>query len=257
MSDNLYEAYRSIYEETPPANPPKKPEEASKPEPMTAAGNSVSELENLRKAAAQATMAGPSKEAQALMSDRTKTILGKETLEAGVKSQQDVEKMKTDMGKPAAAKPTPTGSGTVLAKKNGVEGKLNKATGEFTAGAFSKDEGERYNKLSGATTQPTPPVTSKPSRYGDKEFKTAWDYRNNPVAKPRIKQTWQGMTPEERKAAKDWATKNKLDWKEMGLQDHYQLLSHLINEGYANDEKSAENIIRNMSEKWRENILGL
>ena len=42
------------------------------------------ELDDLRKAAAKATLTGPSKVAQALMSRRTKNILGKEKLEAGI-----------------------------------------------------------------------------------------------------------------------------------------------------------------------------
>ena len=50
--------------------------------------------------------------------------------------------------KPADNKtPTkPSGTGTVLAKKGGVEGKLDKATGKFTAGNFNAAEKARYQK---------------------------------------------------------------------------------------------------------------
>jgi len=63
-----------------------------KPTPVTPKPN----LDDLRKASAQATMAGPSKEAQALMSDRTKNILGPEKLKAGIEGQKRVEKMKEE-----------------------------------------------------------------------------------------------------------------------------------------------------------------
>lgn len=43
-----------------------------------------------------------------------------------------------------AASTSPAASSTVLAKQKGVEGKLDKATGKFTAGAFSAAEKSRY-----------------------------------------------------------------------------------------------------------------
>ena len=50
----------------------------------------------------------------------------------------------------------------VLAKKGGVEGKLDKSTGKFTAGNFSDAEKTRYAKYS-ATPTPTPARTPTPS----------------------------------------------------------------------------------------------
>ena len=50
----------------------------------------------------------------------------------------------------------------VLAKKGGVEGKLDKSTGKFTAGNFSDAEKTRYAKYS-ATPTPTPAPTPTPS----------------------------------------------------------------------------------------------
>ena len=63
------------------------------------------------------------------------------------------------------------GSQTVLAKKDGVEGKLNKSTGEFTAGAFTAAEKSRYSSVKAARSSSSrvPPArttstsTSKPS----------------------------------------------------------------------------------------------
>jgi len=54
-------------------------------------------LSDLRSAAAKATMAGPSREAQALMSPRAKAMLGQSRLDAGIQAQQGVETMKASM----------------------------------------------------------------------------------------------------------------------------------------------------------------
>ena len=51
---------------------------------------------------------------------------------------------------PRPAAPAPKPNPTVLAKKGGVEGKLDKSTGKFTAGNFSAAEKARYNKVSTA-----------------------------------------------------------------------------------------------------------
>lgn len=59
-------------------------------------------LSDLRSAAAKATMAGPSKEAQSLMSTRTKNILGPEKLSAGIKAQQSVETMRSSIPSPSS-----------------------------------------------------------------------------------------------------------------------------------------------------------
>ena len=82
---------------------------------------------------------------------------------------------------PGSNRPGPTGSPgpnrspvstTVLAKKGGVEGKLDKATGKFTAGAFSDAEKSRYAsvaaKNTGASTaaekpSSTPTTPQKPA----------------------------------------------------------------------------------------------
>ncbi|MFZ9343236.1 MAG: hypothetical protein ACO24P_06510, partial [Candidatus Nanopelagicaceae bacterium] len=76
-----------------PEAPQPKPE-AQTPEPSVSSPS----LDDLRQASAYATMTGPSKEAQALMSKRTKTILGQGKLQAGLQAQQDVEAMKSEVG---------------------------------------------------------------------------------------------------------------------------------------------------------------
>jgi len=88
----------------PPKNQPVPPKQDSTPTPPRPAVPAVpqktfqQELDDLRKASAQATMAGPSREAQALMSDRTKRMLGPEKLKAGIEGQERVEKMKNEIG---------------------------------------------------------------------------------------------------------------------------------------------------------------
>lgn len=68
-------------------------------------------LSNLRGAAAKATMTGPSKEAQSLMSTRTKNILGPEKLSAGISAQQGVETMRSSMPSPSST-PLPAANPT-------------------------------------------------------------------------------------------------------------------------------------------------
>ena len=86
---NIAEAYNSIYE----AVTDRPAASTTTPPAATAIQKTFQqELDDLRKASARATMVGPSKEAQALMSQRTKNILGPEKLAAGIKAQQEVEK---------------------------------------------------------------------------------------------------------------------------------------------------------------------
>ena len=60
----------------------------------------------------------------------------------------------------SASKPSAPASQTVLAKKGGVEGKLDKATGKFTAGSFSAAEKSRYSSAS--ATKPAAPAKPAP-----------------------------------------------------------------------------------------------
>ena len=68
-------------------------------------------------------------------------------------------------GTPAAVKPKNT---TVLALKGGVQGRLDKATGKFTPGAFSDAEKARYTAAGGKIPKPTTPTTAKTGGPGDK-----------------------------------------------------------------------------------------
>ena len=74
--------------------------------------------------------------------------------------------------------PRPAASSTVLAKQKGVEGKLDKATGKFTAGAFSGAEKSRYSSVaaqnaarSSASSTSTPkPPTPAIGKLGNTSF---------------------------------------------------------------------------------------
>jgi hypothetical protein len=58
---------------------------------MKAMDNKPEDLAALRQASAQATMAGPSREAQGLMSSRAKALMGQSKLNAGIAAQQGVQ----------------------------------------------------------------------------------------------------------------------------------------------------------------------
>ena len=213
---NLQEAYNSIYE----------------------ALTDQAEFDKLRKASAQATMAGPSKEAQALMSDRTKRMLGADKLQAGIAGQERVQRMMSGTPEPTSApKPTaPTPTSTT------APAPTPKPATTVKPGDFGTTMGPGPTFKGGPVP---PPIQNKtvikspvPDRSAD--YQRAWDNRNNPLAKGQIKNAWTKMSPEEKAAAKEWAKTNNKNWQEMGLpeqRDTYdQVLQILLDEGYSEQE---------------------
>lgn len=176
------------------------------------------ELDDLRKASAQATMAGPSKEAQALMSTRAKRLLGADRLKAGIEGQERVEKMKSEIGMPKVGAPKPQSTTT--------------------------------------STQPQPQAPKPPVADRSKDYQRAWDNRNNPFAKGKIRDAWNNMSKEERTSAKEWAKANNKNWQEMGLPEsidiYDEVLNFLLSEGYSH--KEATSIMVN--EGWFQDLLG-
>lgn len=73
-------------------------------------------LGDLRTAAARATMSGPSKEAQALMSPRARALMGQQRLQSGIQAQQGVEAMKAQI---------PSNTSTPLPTPNAAWAKAN------------------------------------------------------------------------------------------------------------------------------------
>jgi hypothetical protein len=63
------------------------------------------------------------------------------------------------------------------------------------------------------------PSTSAPSPDMEKKFEQAWQYRNNPMARGRIEDSWNKMTPDQQQQAKTWAQTKGYDWSEMKLKD--------------------------------------
>jgi hypothetical protein len=50
-----------------------------------------------------------------------------------------------------------------------------------------------------------------------KQFQTAWDYRNNGMARGRIESAWNNMNPVQQQQAIVWAKSKGYDWTEMKL----------------------------------------
>jgi len=63
------------------------------------------------------------------------------------------------------------------------------------------------------------PSTSAPSPDMEKKFEQAWQYRNNPMARGRIEDAWNKMTPDQQQQAKTWAQTKGYDWSEMKLKN--------------------------------------
>lgn len=218
-----------------------------KPE-LTAAGNNKADLNALRQASASATMAGPSKEAQALMSDRTKNILsgqsvygGPNKLKAGTDAQVGVEKMKTAMSTPQAAvssEPTkigPAAQGGILARKDGQSGTIDPKTKVFTAGTFDAAQSARYDKMRGVdklksdaatvatskasvpppagtqqTTSPKATTTTALSTEQEKNYQRAKDNMKNPIAQGMIKSEYNKLSPADQAAFKRRAKQDSI-----------------------------------------------
>jgi len=302
ISIDLWEAYNSIYEESSSSGssnkksisgststtttPAAAPTPTPPPAPRTTL-NDPADLDALRKASAQATMAGPSREAQALMAQtaqgrRALARMGPEKLKAGIEGQERVERMKNEIGKPKIEAPKPqastptstpaakTGAGIVLAKKDGISGTLNKSTGQFTAGTFDKDQEARYTQRRGAeqlkidadkvlakntnpeTRQPQAP---KPSTgLSDAEKKRIDDFRalgtlQKLQKRGEMEKELAKLTPQQRKDVMDYYNRKE----SFDLFDY--LLEYLVAEGYADTNKAALAIMANMSEEWKQSIV--
>jgi hypothetical protein len=187
-------------------------------------------------------------------------------------------------GAPAGAKTAPAASSVVLAKKGGVEGKLDKATGKFTAGAFTGAEKERYVARGGSAT-PTPPKPAAPAQPKIKQdvadikaMQTASQMRQAGanVTSDQLKtppstavNTSQATAATTQPVKKEVVTTNKLaanpntgttEFKPGAVKKEEKdlfdvILGHLLEEGYAETEKAALTIMANMGEEWRESIV--
>ena len=91
----------------------------------------------------------------------TKAVLGTGAATASQKEPSKTEPSKTE---PPKTQPAPTGSTTsksssvVLARKGGVQGKLDKASGKWTKGDWTDKESARYKKVSSSMGKSTAPA---------------------------------------------------------------------------------------------------
>ena len=93
----------------------------------------------------------------------TKAVLG---TGAATASQKDPSKTQPAAPASSSTPPAPKSSSVVLARKGGVMGKLDKATGKWTKGDWTDKESARYKRVSSAMGKnPTPaaPATTSPA----------------------------------------------------------------------------------------------
>lgn len=179
----------------------------------------ASSLTDLRSAAARATMTGPSKEAQALMSPRAKAFMGQSKLDAGIQAQQGVETMKASV---------PSYTPTPLPAPNAQWAKANpKLAATYTQRQQTRGTAQTDNPLMRdlktslppqpklPTSQtPTAPPQPKPSLNPQQQdlYKQAYQNRNNPFAQGRIKSEFSKLTPEQQAAFRQYAKDQGHDW---------------------------------------------
>lgn len=243
---------------TAPTTQQQKPPTAASPAP------SAPNLNDLRAASARATMAGPSREAQALMSDRTKNILGAQRLQAGAQAQDAVAQMRAAMPSPtstpraainpewAKANPKLAAAETERQRTRGTAQTTNPMMGGMTS---RMPQATPTSKTPTAPSAPTKSTTPTLTPQQQSLYKQAYSNRNNPLAKGRIQSELNKMTPEQRKLFQQYAQSQGQEGDWSGYKFESYILKHLIDEGYATSEKAAIKIMENMSETWMESIL--
>lgn len=186
--------------------------------------NEAASLDDLRSAAAKATLTGPSKEAQSLMSPRAKAFMGQSKLDAGIKAQQGVEAMKASM---------PSSTSTPLPAPNPQWAKANpKLAAAYTQRQQTRGTAQTDNPLmrdmrsslpqpklptTQAPTAPPQPKPSSPSLNPQQQdlYKQAYQNRNNPFAQGRIKSEFSKLTPEQQAAFRQYAKDQNHDWGDL------------------------------------------
>jgi hypothetical protein len=106
----------------------------------------------------------------------------------------------------ASPKPTPSSAPPAAQPQTSMMGQPASSTTSPPAAAET------------STATPTPAAT-QPSAEMVKNFEMAWQYRNNPMARGRIEESWNKMTPDQQQQAKTWAQTKGYDWNEMKLKD--------------------------------------
>ena len=102
-----------------------------------------------------------------------------------------------------------------------------------------------------------PPITPEISqRASEKETLGGGTYERGPKRLPKSKRKYDRQVLSGVRAASEQEKQRAR--KRMGIkEDIYDfILSHLLDEGYAETPEAAEAIMVNMSEEWRQSILG-
>jgi hypothetical protein len=276
--------------EAPKTTPaPETPKASPEPEAPKSPFASKSELENLRSSAARATVAGPSKEAQALMSPRTKTILSGKSVYSRGSGRDDMisgnlQRAKSDK----VSTSTPPSSSDSSDKSNTSTSQPSSGSG--TAGTPPQSSSNQQPSTSSATR-----ATKNSFRIGaiaignrgnTRTDKTVNKTVNKTIIKspedrlPKTPKTDKrrpdSKTPDNRKPEENDKIdsnnpliravydkrKNRLIPRSLSSSYEYDaklvedIVNYLLDEGYAETPEAAEKIMENMSEKWISNIIG-
>jgi hypothetical protein len=161
-------------------------------------------------------MAGPSKEAQSLMSTRAKNLIGQSKLDAGIKAQQGVETMKSQIPSSSSSLPAPNAAWAKANPKLAtayVERQRTYGTAQSDNPLMRDTRGSLPQPKLPTTQTPTAPPQPqiKPPTSGltDADRKRIDDFRAlGPLQKLQqrstIEKELQQMTPEKRKEIMDY-----------------------------------------------------
>mgnify|MGYP006267242023 CR=1 FL=1 len=169
---------------------------------------SKDQLDAIRSAATKATLAGPSKEAQALMSSRTKALLGDDKLRAGREAQQKVASMMNPPSSPSSTGALPQGP-----RPSAQAPTLSTPVGALPQGPRPSTQAPRPPAATGlppqgprpSTQAPRPPAAPHPSQSQIDLYNQAYQNRNNPLARRIIRNKFNTFTPAQKKEFFDYA----------------------------------------------------
>jgi hypothetical protein len=145
-----------------------------------------------------------------------KNIFGDSKRDKQVNEISEIFKQQTEtkqVSTPVAPKVETTQSSTPVAPKVNTPESTTKP--EITSQSTSTPQVTPQETMMGDQK----PSTSAPSPDMEKKFEQAWQYRNNPMARGRIEDAWNKMTPDQQQQAKTWAQTKGYDWSEMKLKD--------------------------------------
>lgn len=247
-------------------------------------GRNQPELDSLRQAAAKATMAGPSKEAQALMSNRTKTILsgrsplsrdpaarggfdprfdrkpgvfGPNKLKSGIEGQEKVQKMRREIGKAPGEAPKETpkqmsdfsaGGGEAKMKATGMTRAEVESLGKRNIAAKPTSAPKPSPTSSTSTTQPPKPTLGLSAAEKERIDKfRSLNTLQKLQQKSAIEKELASLPPEKRSEIMAYYNRKE------EFEGH--ILNYLVSEGYADNNTNAFVIMKNMSEEWKQSII--